>query len=380
MFLCLSFSADGTYEVTLRTNCLLYNSGYIYWLPPAIYKSSCLVDVEYFPFDEQVCSMKFGSWTYNGDLIDIVPMGGKVTLEDYWESGEWVIVNSPVSKNAIRYPCCPEIYRDLTFNLMIRRKPLFYTVNLIVPCVLISLLTVLVFYLPSDSGEKITLCISVFLALTVFLLLIADIIPATSLKIPLIGRYLLFTMFLVTLSIVITVFVLNIHYRLPSTHIMSPWMRKLFLELLPPLLLMPRPEQLSNRFYDEEEPSKSSSNDIELKEIDRHDIEAKRRSNGITIFDFHHTDGYNTPKPRPSSCHLPSRPPAGSNGLTRSRPSIEKRDKSQTTDDENTPKSGGPSRKYSREFKIAVNRVKFIVNHIKEEDDYDGVSDTITQK
>ncbi|MPC75153.1 Acetylcholine receptor subunit alpha-like 1 [Portunus trituberculatus] len=38
-----------------------------------------------------------------------------------------------------------------------RRKTLFYTVNLIIPCVGISFLTVLVFYLPSDSGEKVTL-------------------------------------------------------------------------------------------------------------------------------------------------------------------------------------------------------------------------------
>ena len=45
--------------------------------------------------------------------------------------------------------------QDITFNVTMRRKTLFYTVNLIIPCMGISFLTVLVFYLPSDSGEKV---------------------------------------------------------------------------------------------------------------------------------------------------------------------------------------------------------------------------------
>lgn len=45
---------------------------------------------------------------------------------------------------------------DITFNITMRRKTLFYTVNLIIPCVGITFLTVLVFYLPSDSGEKVS--------------------------------------------------------------------------------------------------------------------------------------------------------------------------------------------------------------------------------
>ena len=52
------------------------------------------------------------------------------------------------------YTCCVEPYLDITFNITMRRKTLFYTVNLIIPCMGISFLTILTFYLPSDSGEK----------------------------------------------------------------------------------------------------------------------------------------------------------------------------------------------------------------------------------
>lgn len=64
-----AFSADGNYEVTIMTKAILHHSGKVIWKPPAIYKSFCEIDVEYFPFDQQTCFMKFGSWTYDGYTV-----------------------------------------------------------------------------------------------------------------------------------------------------------------------------------------------------------------------------------------------------------------------------------------------------------------------
>uniref|UniRef100_A0A8C6V0N8 Cholinergic receptor, nicotinic, alpha 3 n=1 Tax=Neogobius melanostomus TaxID=47308 RepID=A0A8C6V0N8_9GOBI len=222
---------------------LLRYNGDVTWMPPAIFKSSCKIDVTYFPFDYQNCTMKFGSWTYDKAKIDLVLIGSTINLKDFWETGEWIIIDAPGYKHDIKYNCCEEIYTDITYSLYIRRLPLFYTINMIIPCLLISFLTVLVFYLPSDCGEKVTLCISVLLSLTVFLLVITETIPSTSLVIPLIGEYLLFTMIFVTLSIVITVFVLNVHYRTPKTHTIPRWVRTVFLSLLPKIMFMTRPER-----------------------------------------------------------------------------------------------------------------------------------------
>uniref|UniRef100_A0A3Q3CCU2 Cholinergic receptor nicotinic alpha 2 subunit n=1 Tax=Haplochromis burtoni TaxID=8153 RepID=A0A3Q3CCU2_HAPBU len=234
-------NADGEFAVTHMTKAQLFYTGRIRWVPPAIYKSSCSIDVTFFPFDQQSCKMKFGSWTYDRAKIDLEPFENTVDLKGYWESGEWAIVNAVGTYNTKKYDCCHEIYPDITYYFVIRRLPLFYTINLIIPCLLISCLTVLVFYLPSDCGEKITLCISVLLSLTVFLLLITEIIPSTSLVIPLIGEYLLFTMIFVTLSIIITVFVLNVHHRSSETHTMPRWVRRLFLSVVPRWLCMKRP-------------------------------------------------------------------------------------------------------------------------------------------
>ena len=70
--------------------------------------------------------------------------------------------------------------RTTITSQVLRRKSLFYTVNVIIPCVGISFLSVLVFYLPSDSGEKVSLSISILLSLTVFFLLLAGLVTNTS--------------------------------------------------------------------------------------------------------------------------------------------------------------------------------------------------------
>ena len=55
------------------------------------------------------------------------------------------------------YDCCPEPYLDITFEIKIRRRTLYYFINLIVPCLLIASMAVLGFTLPPDSGEKLSL-------------------------------------------------------------------------------------------------------------------------------------------------------------------------------------------------------------------------------
>lgn len=213
------------------------------WVPPAIYQSSCTIDVRYFPFDQQMCVMKFGSWTFNGDQVSLALYNNKnfVDLSDYWKSGTWDIIEVPAYLNVYKNPGQPT-ETDITFNIIIRRKTLFYTVNLILPTVLISFLCVLVFYLPAEAGEKVsidsdwlrgfsiiihfmgiysiqvTLGISILLSLVVFLLLVSKILPPTSLVLPLIAKYLLFTFIMNTVSILVTVVIINWNFRGPRTH------------------------------------------------------------------------------------------------------------------------------------------------------------------
>lgn len=163
----------------------------------------------------------------------------------------------PAKKNIQTYPCCQEPYPDITFNIVLRRQSKFYVINLLIPSVCINILTILGFYLPSDCGEKISLCISILLALTVFQLLLMELVPPTSLTTPLMGKYLMFTCFVVSLDVLLSVCILNISFRTQHTYSMPQWIRKVFLRELPRILFMHRPTK--SETYDDYEIDWSST-------------------------------------------------------------------------------------------------------------------------
>lgn len=120
--------------------------------------------------------------------MDVTNRSVSVDLENYVYSGEWELLDITVIRNEVRYPCCNEPYPDVTFYIVMRRRTLYYLFNIIFPCLWLTVLSLLGFWLPPDSGEKITLGITVLLAFSVFMLLIAESMPATSEFVPLIGE------------------------------------------------------------------------------------------------------------------------------------------------------------------------------------------------
>ncbi|KAI4788630.1 hypothetical protein KUCAC02_002061 [Chaenocephalus aceratus] len=148
-------SADERFDATFHTNILVNSSGTCSYLPPGIFKSTCYIDVRWFPFDVQRCDLKFGSWTYGGWSLDLKMVEADIT--GYIANGEWDLVGVPGRKDERFYDCCEEPYPDVTFTVVMRRRTLYYGLNLLIPCVLISTLALFVFLLPADSGEKISL-------------------------------------------------------------------------------------------------------------------------------------------------------------------------------------------------------------------------------
>nr|P14144.2 RecName: Full=Acetylcholine receptor subunit alpha [Natrix tessellata] len=127
--------ADGIFAIDQFTKVLLNYTGHITWNPPAIFKSYCEIIVTYFPFDEQNCSMKLGTRTYDGTVVAIYPEGPRPDLSNYMQSGEWALKDYRGFWHSVNYSCCLDTpYLDITYHFILLRLPLYFIVNVIIPC------------------------------------------------------------------------------------------------------------------------------------------------------------------------------------------------------------------------------------------------------
>ncbi|XP_038073790.1 neuronal acetylcholine receptor subunit alpha-10-like [Patiria miniata] len=218
-----------------KTRALIDFDGTVTWKTPAILMSACEMNPLFFPFDIQNCSLKFGSWTFHGDQLNLQLNVTSADTSMFQGNGEWNLLEMPALREVSYYPCCTEAYPIVTFYVVLERRSLFYMFNLVLPCVLIASIVLFGFFLPSDAGEKITLTITILLALTVFLLLVAETIPPTSEVIPLIGQFYAAIIVLVGLCASLTVVILSVHHRGDCTHV-PRWVHTLILVKLATIL------------------------------------------------------------------------------------------------------------------------------------------------
>ncbi|XP_048737268.2 acetylcholine receptor subunit delta-like [Ostrea edulis] len=181
--------------------------GTVYWYPYQIFESKCDIDITYFPFDTQICNFIFVSWSFLKSELNITLYEENAPIDyyDYVQNSVWDIVHST----------SPEYEADakVTFTLTLRRKPQYYVMNLILPVVLLGVISLLVFVIPADAGEKMSFAVTVFLAFAVFLSIISMQLPVNSEKTSMLGVYLIFQMTLGVGTIILSSFQLRIHYR-----------------------------------------------------------------------------------------------------------------------------------------------------------------------
>ncbi|VDK70155.1 unnamed protein product [Onchocerca ochengi] len=164
-----------------------------------------------------VCSMIFSSWTFDQKGIDYFAYSNTVGMTNYIENEGWHIFRTAVKKKEMKYDCCPNKYTLLSATLYLRRKPLFYIINLIIPTSITTLIAIVGFFATSTASgmreEKVSLGITTLLSMSILMLMISDQMPTTSTFIPLIGWFILAMIAIITFGTLASSVIIAIQKR-----------------------------------------------------------------------------------------------------------------------------------------------------------------------
>uniref|UniRef100_A0A1I7XSV0 Neur_chan_LBD domain-containing protein n=1 Tax=Heterorhabditis bacteriophora TaxID=37862 RepID=A0A1I7XSV0_HETBA len=164
----------------------------IKFMYPALYRTSCLLDIRFFPYDQQECKLTISSWTSSKSDIDYEAEFDNVNLDNFIPNEEWVVVGFNIKRVEEKFVCCPEPWVLLEASLIVRRKPLYYIVNLVIPTSVITMVAVTGFFTAastsSERREKLSLGIDSLLAMSILMMMVSEQMPTTSDYVPLFGR------------------------------------------------------------------------------------------------------------------------------------------------------------------------------------------------
>jgi len=106
-----------------ETNVLLYSTGKIMWIPPCKMTSMCHLNLRREPYGENTCTLKFGSWTYDGNTLDLQLNNSSMEVSEFTNTSGFELVGNVAEREDKYYPCCAEPYPNVQFNLTLKRIP-----------------------------------------------------------------------------------------------------------------------------------------------------------------------------------------------------------------------------------------------------------------
>ncbi|KAI8792696.1 neuronal acetylcholine receptor subunit alpha-10 precursor, partial [Biomphalaria glabrata] len=111
-------SVDNHNKGYMKSLAMVHSDGTVFWPPIVRMRSSCKMDITFFPFDDQLCGLNLGSWAYDGFQVDVTNRSENVDLSNYVDNGEWELLGTKIIRRVKNYTCCPEPYVDVTFYIM----------------------------------------------------------------------------------------------------------------------------------------------------------------------------------------------------------------------------------------------------------------------
>ena len=148
----------------------------------------CPVDSTYFPFDSQQCSVWIGSSSYSEKQLNFMMTAPPVELSNVLDNSQWYITSTGGNSHSVQYELWPEPYSEIEFTLSLKRRPLYHVIQIVLPMIFLQLLSLATFMVPPEGGQRVSVGLTTFLALSVFSLVLSEYCPESSLSLPLLCK------------------------------------------------------------------------------------------------------------------------------------------------------------------------------------------------
>uniref|UniRef100_A0A8C4RXX9 5-hydroxytryptamine receptor 3A n=1 Tax=Erpetoichthys calabaricus TaxID=27687 RepID=A0A8C4RXX9_ERPCA len=218
------------------------NTGRVTHDKPLRIISSCNLDIFYFPFDIQTCTLSLGSYLHTGTAIwgELDRKRVKVNIQS---KGEWELLFIEAHTTTWQSLSC-----SFPNQVRMKRRPLLYLVNLIVPSAFLMVIDLFSFYLPLHRVDRGAFKMTLLLGYTVFLLIMNDLLPNNAGGTPIIGIYFSVCLALMVISLMETIFVMNILHQTRSNVLeVPPFLRTLTFSIIAKLICSePADEEKAN--------------------------------------------------------------------------------------------------------------------------------------
>ena len=199
------FDAEIVYEELIPIRYVF--NGTAMFNPVDIISSKCSIDTTFYPWDTQTCDIYFTFAGYLPTEVQLISPISYVLQKHYYEHGEWKLTKTRAHHGTV------DNFPVIAVEITLERKPTFLIVNIMLPIIFMSILNLLVFILPVESGEKVSYAITVLLSIAVFLTLVGDNLPQISNPMSILSYYLLSVLSLSVFICFCTILSLHIYFK-----------------------------------------------------------------------------------------------------------------------------------------------------------------------
>ncbi|XP_023196927.1 5-hydroxytryptamine receptor 3E-like [Xiphophorus maculatus] len=197
-------------------NLNIRNYGWVEFRNDQVVISTCRMRVYKFPFDVQSCNISFKSIMYSDEEIKLFYYKNNSEISEWSRKAmetqyEWLFVSMTVTSKTVNHFGFNQTMIVYTINM--KRRSVLYIANFLLPVFFFLCLDFASLLMSDTGGEKVGFKITILLAVTVMQLILNDILPSSSDKIPLIAVYCIGTFALMLLSLLETILVIHLINR-----------------------------------------------------------------------------------------------------------------------------------------------------------------------